>query len=104
MFVRQALGLFGRVRQHALALVRQRQVDRRRNLFADLHVTFDLLADGIDGGMGAEETIGESLVFPEQSEQQMLALDERTPKLASFVPCEKNHPPGLLRISLEHIK
>jgi len=40
-------------------------------------VSLDLLADGLDRGMGAQKTIGQRLVFTEKSEKQVLSLDCR---------------------------
>ena len=48
VLVVEPLGFLGAVGQHALALVAERQVDRRRNLLANGGVPFDLLADGIE--------------------------------------------------------
>ncbi len=46
MFVAQPLGLFGRIGKHALALVRERKIDRSRNLFAHDGALFNLFANG----------------------------------------------------------
>ena len=58
VFVREPLGLFGGVSEHSLAFIRERQVDRGRDLLADRGVALDLLADRFDRSMGAQKTVG----------------------------------------------
>ena len=58
VLVAQALGFFGRIGQHPLALVRERQVDTGRNLLANRGVRLDLLADRLHRGVRAQEAIG----------------------------------------------
>ena len=99
----KALRFFRRVREHALAFVAQRQINRSRNLFADRGVSLDLLADRFDRGVGTQEAIGQGFVLAQQSQQQVLGLNVRRPELAGFVAREKDDSPGLLRITLEHI-
>ena len=41
-----SLGLFGGVGEHALALVRERKIDRSRNLLAHDRALFNLFANG----------------------------------------------------------
>src|SRR5579863_7521279 len=100
--MRQALGFFRGVGEDALALVAQWQVDRGRDLLADRGVAFDLFADGFDRGVGAQEAIGQGLVFAQKPEKQVLSLDVRRPELAGFVAREKNDAPGFLRIAFKH--
>src|ERR1700680_910494 len=52
--------------------------------------------------MGAQETIGQGFIFAQESEKQVLSLDIGRPELAGFIACEKDHPPGLLRIAFKH--
>src|SRR5258708_39302187 len=52
--------------------------------------------------MGAQETIGQGLVFAQEPEKQMLSLDIRRPELAGFVACEKYDAPRFLRIAFKH--
>src|ERR1700674_1352072 len=53
--------------------------------------------------MRAQKTIGQGLVFAEQSEQQVFGLNIRRPELAGFVPRKKDYAPGFLRVAFEHI-
>ena len=46
---------------------------------------FDLFPDGFDGGVGPQEAVSEGLVFPQQTEQQVLRFDVGTAKLRSFI-------------------
>jgi len=45
VLVREALGFFGGVGEHALAFVTERKIDRSGDLFADRGVAFDLFTD-----------------------------------------------------------
>ena len=60
VLVIQPLGFFGRVGQHALALVAERQIDRGGHLLADGRVALDLLADGFHRRVRAEEAVGQA--------------------------------------------
>ncbi len=100
--VREALGFFRGIGENALAFVAQRKIDRGRNFLADGGVSFDLLANGFDRGVGPQETIGQGFVFAQESEKQMLRLDIGRPELAGFVACEKDDAPGFLRIAFKH--
>src|SRR5262249_42744962 len=93
MFVGGTLGFFSRVRQHALALIAQREIDRSRNLLADGSVPFDLLADGLHGRVRAKEAVGQGLVLAQQPEQQVLGLYIRRPKLAGLIPRKEDDAP-----------
>ena len=101
VLVVQPLGFFGAVSQHALALVAQRQIDRSRNLLPDRGVPFDLLADGIDRGVRAQEPVGQRLIFAQQAQQQMLGLDVRAAELARLIPREKDYPALLFPCSVQ---
>ena len=61
VLVRKAFRFFGRVREHALAFVAQRQVDRSRNLFADGGVSLDLLTDRFHRRMRAQKRLVRAL-------------------------------------------
>src|SRR5271165_2539155 len=100
--MRQALSFLGGISEDALALVAERKIDRGRDFFADGGVSLDLLADGLDRGVGPQETIRQGFVFAQESEKQMLSLDVRRPELAGFIACEKDYAPGFLRIAFEH--
>ena len=103
VLVGQPLRFFGRARQHALALLAQRQVDRGRNLFPNRRSPLDLLADRLNRGVGgAQEAVGKGFVFAEQAEQEVLGLNVGTSKLTCFVAGEEDHAAGLLGITLEH--
>ena len=66
--VRQPLRFFGGIGQHALAFIAQRKIDRGRDLLPNRGVSFDLLADGLDRGVRAQEPIGQGFVFAQESE------------------------------------
>ena len=102
VLVREALGLFSGVGEHALAFVRERQVDGGRDLLANGGVAFNLFADGFDRGMRAKKAVGERLVFAQQAEQQMLGLDVRRAELAGLVPREEDDAPRFFCIAFEH--
>ena len=54
----QPLGFFRRIGQHALALVRKRQVDAGRNLLTNGGVRFNLFADRLHRSVRAQKAIG----------------------------------------------
>ena len=103
MFMGKPLGLFGGVGQHALAFVAQGQIDRGGNLFPDGGVSFDLFADRFHRRVGAQEPVGQGLIFAQQSEQQVLGLNIRRAELAGLVPRKEDDAPGFLRVAFEHI-
>src|SRR6202041_169839 len=65
-------------------------------------VAFDLLADGLDRSVRAQESIGQGFIFAQEPQQQVLGLYIRRPELACFVAREENHAPGFLRITFKH--
>jgi hypothetical protein len=102
VLVIQPLRFLRAIRQHALALVAQRQVDRSRYLLANRGVPFNLLPNGIDSRMRPQEPVGELLVLPQESEQKMLRLDVGTTELTRLIPGEEDDAPRFFRITLEH--
>jgi hypothetical protein len=52
--------------------------------------------------MGPQESIGQSFIFAQESEKQVLSLYIRRPELAGFVTREKDDAPGFLRIAFKH--
>src|ERR1700730_10577588 len=66
-------------------------------------MSFDLLANRFNRGMGTEKFVGERLVFAQQSQQQVLSLDVRRAELAGLIPGEENNAPCLFCIAFEHI-
>src|SRR5579863_6099831 len=103
VFVRETLRFFSRISQHPLALIAQRQVHRGGNLFADGGVSLDLLANRLHRSVGAQEAIGQGFIFAQKSQQQMLCLNIRRPKLAGFITRKKDDATRLLRIAFKHI-
>ena len=103
VLVRKTLGLLGRIGEHTLAFIAQRQIDTGRNLFADRGVPLDLLADGVHRRMLPKETIGQSLILAQQAKQQVLRFDVGRPKLACFIACEKNHASGFFGVPFKHL-
>src|ERR1022692_751115 len=102
VLVIEALGLFGAIGQDALAFVAQRQIHGGGNLFANGGMAFDLLANGFDGRVRPQEAVGKGLVLAQQAQEQMLGFNIRTAELAGLIAGEKDHPPGLLRITFKH--
>src|SRR5271157_416872 len=100
--MRKTFGFLGGVGQYPLALITQRKVHRGRDLLPDGGVPLDLFADGFDRGMGAQEAVGERLVFPQQPQQQVLRLNVRRAELAGLVTRKEDDAPGFLRIAFEH--
>src|SRR6516225_8722610 len=102
VLVGQPVGFFRGIGEHTLAFIAQGQVYRGRNLLGDRGVSFNLLADRFNRGMGAQETIGQGFVFAQQSEQQVLRFYIARPELARFVAGEKDDAPSFLCIAFEH--
>src|SRR5487761_282392 len=102
MLVIEPLGLFGRVIQNAAAFLTERDLNRRGNAFTDRNTRFDLLANGFDGAVGTQKTIGERLVFAQQPEEQMLRFNIGAAVLAGFISRKKDYAPSLFRIAFKH--
>src|SRR5580658_7428196 len=102
MPVRESLRFLGGIGQHALALIAQGQVHRGRDFFPNRGVTLNLLADGLNRGVRAQESIGQGFVFAQEPQQQVLGLYIRRPELACFVARKKDDAPGFLRITFKH--
>ena len=102
VLVIEPLGFFRAIGQHALALVAQREIDGRGNLLPNGGVPLDLLADGIHRGVRAEEPVGQRLILPKQTQQQVLGFDVRAAELAGLIPREKDHPACFLRVAFKH--
>src|SRR5882762_9265305 len=100
--VRKAFRFFRSISQDALALIAQRKIHRGRDLLPNRGVTFDLLADGFNRGVGAQESISQGLVFAQEPQQQVLGFYIRRPELAGFVARKENYAPGFLRITFKH--
>jgi hypothetical protein len=103
VLVIQPFGFFRTVRQDTLAFVAQRQIHRSGNFLTGRGVAFDLLTNGIHGGMRTQEAVGQLLIFPQQSQQQMFRFDVRATKLAGLVSREEDDSPGFFRVSLKHL-
>src|SRR5262249_45799801 len=89
VLVIEALCFLSAVGEHALALMRKRQIDRGRYLFPHGGVCFDLLTDGFHRSAGPQEAASQRFVLPQQTEQQMLCLNARTSELTGLVTCEE---------------
>jgi len=103
MFMGQALCFFRRIGEHALTFVREGQIDRGGDFLADGRVSFDLLPNGLNRRMRAQEPVGERLVFTQQTKQQVLRFNIRRAKLACFIPRKEDDAPGLFCITFEHV-
>src|SRR5580693_1960413 len=66
-------------------------------------MALDLFPDRFHRRMRAQETIGQGLVFAQQSEQQVFSLNIRRAELAGLVPRKEDNAPGFLCIAFEHI-
>src|SRR5207244_6300905 len=97
-----SLSFFRAVRQHALALVAQRQVDGSGNLLANRGMSFDLFTNGLHGGLRPEKAVGQRLVFPQKTQQQVLGLDIRASELAGLIARKEYDPSGFLRVAFKH--
>ena len=102
VLVVQPLGLFGSIRQHALALMAQWQIHRRRYLLADRRVRLDLFPDRFNGRVRPQKAVRQRLVFAQQPQQQMLCFYVRTAELGGFITGEENDPAGFLGVSFKH--
>src|SRR4029077_9628254 len=100
--VPQALGLFRGEIQDAFGFLAERHFDRRGDALANGDALFDLFADGLDGAVRTQETIGQRLVLAHQAEQQVLSLDVRRAILAGFVARKKYDASCLLCVAFKH--
>ncbi len=101
--VEHALGFFGGVAEHALALGGERDLDGGRHLLAPRRARLDLPADLVHREMTlAEETRSEPLALTQQPQQHVLGLDGSAAELACLVAGEEDHTPRSLRVALEH--
>src|SRR5664279_2876673 len=104
VLVAQPLGFLRPVSQHALAFVAERQIHAGGYFLADGGVPFNLLSNGLHGGMRTQKPVRQRFVLAKQAEEQMFGLDVWTPELAGFIPREEDHSTRLLRVSLKHKK
>src|SRR2546426_1259996 len=103
VLVGKPLRFFRGVGQNSLAFIAQREVDRSGNFLPDCGMSFNLLANGFDRGMRAQETIGQGFVFAQESQQQVFRLNIRRPELAGLIARKEDDAPGFLRIAFKHI-
>ena len=103
MFVAQALGFFRGHVQDALALRAQWHFDGGGYALTNGDASFNLFANGFDGTLLAEETIGQGFVFAHQAKQQMLRLNIWAAILTGLVPCKKYDATRFLCIAFEHV-
>jgi hypothetical protein len=103
VFVVHAFGYLCGVGQNALAFVAQRKIYRSRDLLADRRVVFNLLANRFHCGVGAQEPVGQCLIFVEQTQKQMFRLNIRAAELARLITGEEDGSPGLFGVALELI-
>ena len=94
--------LLGCVIEDALALLAERNFHRRGDALANRDTRLNLLADGLDGAMGAQKTIGQRLVFTHEAEQEVLGFDVRASVLTGLIAREEDHAAGLFRIAFKH--
>ena len=100
----EPLRLLGAIGQHTLALVGERKNHKGRYLLANRGAGLDLLADGLDRGVRAQEAVGQRFVLLEQPKQQVLRFDVRAAELAGLVTSEEDGSPGPFGVALEHIR
>src|SRR5512146_988022 len=103
MLMPQPLRLLGGIRQDALALIAQWEIDRSRNFLANGGMTFNLLPNRFDRRMLPEEPVGKSLIFAQQAQQQVFRLYIRRAELAGLVSREEDHASGLFRVPFKHL-
>ena len=103
VLVRETLCFLGGVCQDPLAFVRQRQIDRSRNLLSNRSVTFNLFPDGFNRSMGAEKAIRQRFILTQKTKQQVLCLNIWGTKLAGLIPCKEDDAPRLFCIPFEHV-
>src|SRR6266700_7473507 len=65
-------------------------------------VSQNLLADGLDRGMRTQEPEGESFVFAQQSQQQVLRLYVRRTELTALVARKEDDALCFLRVPFKH--
>src|SRR5690242_5717618 len=99
----EPLRFFGSIGEDALAFIAERQIHGSRNLLADGGVALDLLSDRFHGGVRTQKTVGQCLVFPQQTEQQVLRFDIRRAKLAGLVTRKEDYAPRFFRVPFEHV-
>ena len=100
--VAEALGFFGGEIQDALGFLAERDFHGRGDALANGDALFDLFADGLDGAVGTQKTIGQCFVLAHQAEQQVLGLDVRGTVLAGFVARKKYDASCLLSVAFKH--
>src|SRR5260221_9421438 len=80
----------------------QRKIHGRRNFFAYGGVRFNLLADGFNSGVRAQETVGQRLVFAQKTQQKVFGFDVGASKLAGFVSCKEDDSARFFGITFKH--
>src|SRR5713226_8603983 len=100
--MRQALGFFCRICQNALAFVAEREIHRRGDFLPNRGVPLNLLTNGFDRSVRAQESISKGFVFAQKTQKQVLSLNIGRPELAGFVAREEDDAPGFLRITFKH--
>src|SRR5262245_19211044 len=100
----QALCLFSGIRKNPPTLQRKRQVYGGRDLFTDGHSCFDFLTNALSGGRTFQETIGQVLVFSQQSEKQVLGFDRHAAELAGLITSEEDHSPRSFCVAFKHMR
>ena len=100
---RSALGLLLGVRQNALRLLAERDLDRRGDLLAGRSLLLELGLEEIDGDVRAREQLTRDLLaFLQEAEEDVLRADDLAAGLARFVAGEEENALGLLGELLEH--
>jgi len=99
MPVTQPVGLIDGVMQDTLAFRGERYLHRRGDALPDGDARFNLFADGFARPQQAPD---QSLVFPQEAQQQVFGFDVGAAVLAGFVPGEEDRAPRLLSEALEH--
>src|SRR6478672_532617 len=93
MVMIRPLSFFSCICKNPLALHRKRQVDRRRHSFTDRGSAFNLFSNAFDRSIISEKTIGQDLVFANQSQQQVLGFDRYTAELTGLITSKENRSP-----------
>ena len=67
VLVAEPFGFFGAIGEHAFAFVAEGKIDRSRNFLPHGGMRLNLLANGFDGGVRPQESIGESFILAQQA-------------------------------------
>src|SRR5262249_49017053 len=101
--VQEPIGFFRGKLQHALGFGAERDLDRRRDLFAEYRASFDLFPNVLEGGMRArKDAARQTFAFANQSEQEVLGFNRNAAQLAGFIAGEEEYASSPFGVPFEH--